>query len=204
MSNLAKKQNHGYVVVDFDKVNKQGLKKLTNALKKAGSPVTDIEATNKPMRRDTVQVKRAKFFFENGQTMTIFVGSEGDVYQLLLNSTKQPLPNASSDRDLAIHMTKLMERNQKKFDKAKARQAKKAIKAVDNDKPLTQGLKARAAAATAALTSAQESHQQLITQRDSVKQSVQEKTSLVAELTDTLKAEKAETAELEQQLKELD
>ncbi len=204
MSNFARKQNHGYVVVDYDKVNQQGLKKLINELKKAGSPITDLEANNKPMRRDTVRVKRAKFFFENGQTMTIFVGSEGDVYQLLLNSVKQPLPDATSDKALAVHMSKLMERNQRKFDKGKARQAKKAVKALDTDKPLSRSLTARLAEVNAALSSAQESTQQVAAQRDGVKQSLQEKTDLVAQLTTTLQAEKAETAELEQQLQELD
>lgn len=47
MSNFSKKQNHAYVVVDFDSVNERGLKKLITALKREGFEVVDLAATNK-------------------------------------------------------------------------------------------------------------------------------------------------------------
>lgn len=203
MSKLfASRQNHGYVVVDFDNVTERGLKSLIAALKRAGQPVNDIQADNKPKRKDAQVVKQAKFFFENGQTITLFIGSEGDIYQLQLNTTKQPLPDATSEQDLAKSMAAMMSRNQAKFDKQQARKTKQVAKDTSSTKPLTRSLSKRLSEVQATLSATQENHQSV---SDALELAIKQSSDLdaqIADLESTLEAEKAETKDLEQKVEE--
>lgn len=203
MSRLfASRQNHGYVVVDYDNVTERGLKSLVDALKRAGEPVTDIQADNKPKRKDSQRVKQAKFFFENGQTMTLFIGSEGDIYQLQLNSTKQPLPDATSERELAKDMTNMLNRNQAKFDKQQARKANKAVKDTSTSKPLTRSVSKRLDEAKASLSALQENQSAITSSLEAANTQSASMDSEIERLTAELAAEKAETKDLEKQIEE--
>lgn len=203
MSRLfASRQNHGYVVVDYDNVTERGLKSLVDALKRAGEPVTDIQADNKPKRKDSQRVKQAKFFFENGQTMTLFIGSEGDIYQLQLNSTKQPLPDATSERELAKDMANMLNRNQAKFDKQQARKANKAVKDTSTSKPLTRSVSKRLDEAKASLSALQENQSAITSSLDAANTQGASMDSEIERLTAELAAEKAETKDLEKQIEE--
>lgn len=200
MSNFSKKQNHAYVVVDFDSVNERGLKKLITALKREGFEVVDLAATNKRTRRDGVPVKSAKFMFDNGQSMTLYIGSEGDIFQMTLNTTKQPIPSVSSERELAKEMGRLMQRNQAKFDKQQARKAKKVIKDTSGKKPLTRSLAARVKEAKSALSDVTENHTALSTALSAATEQLTELEQQSEALKLQLDAEKKETKELEQLL----
>lgn len=204
MSNLfASRQNHDYVVVDFDNVTERGFKSLIAALKRAGAIVNDVQADNKPKRKDAQLVKQAKFFFDNGQTITLFVGSEGDVYQLQLNSTKQPLPSATSERDLAKSMAAMMDRNQKKFDKQLARKTAKSVKDTSSSKPLTRSLSKRLSEAQSALSATQANHQAIQEALSKANQQSSDLDGQISQLEATLQTEKAETKALEKQVEEL-
>ncbi|MDW1755345.1 hypothetical protein R7D64_20645 [Vibrio sp. Vb2535] len=204
MSKLfASRQSQGYVVVDFNDVTEHGLKSLITELKRAGEPVNDVQADNKARRKDMQQVKQAKFYFENGQSMTLFIGSEGDVYQLQLNSTKQPLPDATSDRELARDMASMLKRNQAKFDKQLARKANKAIKDTSNSKPLTRSVSKRLEEAKSSISALQENQQAVVTSLNAASQQSASMDEEIARLSETLAAEKTETQELEKQLEEV-
>ncbi|HAV1574555.1 hypothetical protein R7D97_21320 [Vibrio sp. Vb5031] len=204
MSRLfASRQSQGYVVVDFNDVTERGLKSLITELKRAGEPVNDVQADNKARRKDMQQVKQAKFYFENGQSMTLFIGSEGDVYQLQLNSTKQPLPDATSDRELARDMASMLKRNQAKFDKQLARKANKAIKDTSNSKPLTRSVSKRLEEAKSSISALQENQQAVVTSLNAASQQSASMDEEIARLSETLAAEKTETQELEKQLEEV-
>ncbi|EJL6751480.1 hypothetical protein NMS21_004241 [Vibrio alginolyticus] len=204
MSRLfASRQSQGYVVVDFNDVTERGLKSLITELKRAGEPVNDVQADNKARRKDMQQVKQAKFYFENGQSMTLFIGSEGDVYQLQLNSTKQPLPDATSDRELARDMANMLKRNQAKFDKQLARKANKAIKDTSNSKPLTRSVSKRLEEAKSSISALQENQQAVVTSLNEASKQSASMDEEIARLSETLAAEKTETQELEKQLEEV-
>ncbi|EOX4795154.1 hypothetical protein ACI2RL_002913 [Vibrio alginolyticus] len=204
MSRLfASRQSQGYVVVDFNDVTERGLKSLITELKRAGESVNDVQADNKARRKDMQQVKQAKFYFENGQSMTLFIGSEGDVYQLQLNSTKQPLPDATSDRELARDMANMLKRNQAKFDKQLARKANKAIKDTSNSKPLTRSVSKRLEEAKSSISALQENQQAVVTSLNAASQKSASMDEEIARLSETLAAEKTETQELEKQLEEV-
>ncbi|EKL9831052.1 TPA: hypothetical protein ACPJ06_004008 [Vibrio diabolicus] len=204
MSRLfASRQSQGYVVVDFNDVTERGLKSLITELKRAGEPVNDVQADNKARRKDMQQVKQAKFYFENGQSMTLFIGSEGDVYQLQLNSTKQPLPDATSDRELARDMASMLKRNQAKFDKQLARKANKAIKDTSNSKPLTRSVSKRLEEAKSSISALQENQQAVVTSLNAASKQSASMDEEIARLSETLAAEKTETQELEKQLEEV-
>ncbi len=204
MSRLfASRQSQGYVVVDFNDVTERGLKSLITELKRAGEPVNDVQADNKARRKDMQQVKQAKLYFENGQSMTLFIGSEGDVYQLQLNSTKQPLPDATSDRELARDMASMLKRNQAKFDKQLARKANKAIKDTSNSKPLTRSVSKRLEEAKSSISALQENQQAVVTSLNAASQQSASMDEEIARLSETLAAEKTETQELEKQLEEV-
>ncbi|EPP6382792.1 hypothetical protein NB573_09875 [Vibrio alginolyticus] len=196
-------QSQGYVVVDFNDVTERGLKSLITELKRAGEPVNDVQADNKARRKDMQQVKQAKFYFENGQSMTLFIGSEGDVYQLQLNSTKQPLPDATSDRELARDMANMLKRNQAKFDKQLARKANKAIKDTSNSKPLTRSVSKRLEEAKSSISALQENQQAVVTSLNAASKQSASMDEEIARLSETLAAEKTETQELEKQLEEV-
>jgi hypothetical protein len=202
LSNFAAKSDHGYAVVDFDNVTERGLKKLIAALKRAGSPVVDVEATNKKSRRDGLFVKKAKLYFENGQSMTLFVGDQGDVYQMTLNATKQPIPSVKNHTGLAKEMHRLMVRNQKKFDKAQARKAKAALKDTSGIKPASRSIAKRIEEVNASLAVAQENNSTVSNQLALMNNELEQQRATISELETTLKAEKQETKDLESQIKE--
>ncbi|WP_432773871.1 hypothetical protein [Vibrio parahaemolyticus] len=199
-SRFAKDQSHNYVVVDFDNVTEKGLKKLITALKNAGSNVIDIEAPNKKMRRDGEVVKKAKLFFENGQAMTLFIGDEGDIYQMTLNNTKQPIPSVSNERELAKAMTQLMDRNQAKFEKAAARKAAKAVKDTSSTKPASRSISQRLNEAKTALSTAESNHANAQSARDTAQSQLDAESTKLSELEAELEREKQETKELEEQV----
>lgn len=197
---FAKDQSHNYVVVDFDNVTEKGLKKLLNALKNAGYPAIDIEAPNKKMRRDGEQVKKAKLFFEDGQSMTLFIGDEGDIYQMTLNSTKQPIPSVKNERELAREMTRLLERNKVKFQKQQARKAAKAVKDTSSTKPASRSLSKRIEEAKRALSTAESNHSNAQQAKNEAQAKLDKEQQELAALEQELAAEKQETKELEEQV----
>lgn len=136
--------------------------------------------------------------------MTLFIGDHGDIFQMTLNATKQPIPSVKSERELAKEMTRLMERNQAKFNKAQERKAAKVVIDTSDTKPASRSLSKRIEEANAAVQAAQANFDASTHGIQSLRQQTQDKQSRVAELESTLAAEKQETKELEAQIEALE
>ncbi|WP_318491889.1 defense against restriction DarA-related protein [Photobacterium leiognathi] len=199
MTNQYGRTSSNYVVVDFSNVTEKGIKSLLDALKRGGEPVQTVEANNRKTKKDGVFVKRVKLVFENGQTIILFIAEEGDIFQLAVNGKKHPLPDAKNERELAKGLVTILRRGQEKFDKSMLKKAGK-VKSTANNAPISRSLKKRA----------EEARKQLSDLNNQVKQfndnlSIKQGTlsglqSQESSLRSTLDAEKAETAQLKQQL----
>ena len=132
--------------------------------------------------------------------MTLFVGDEGDIFQMTLNNTKQPIPSVKNERELAREMVRLMERNQIKFDKQVARKAAQVVKDTSNTQPATRSIAKRLEEAKAAEQVAQSNYTNALAARDSVHTKLEDDQRRVADLEEALEQEKQETKELEAQL----
>ena len=200
MAKLFADKSGSYVVVDFDNVTEKGLKNLITSLNRNKAKVINVEATNRKMRKDGLFVKKVKFFFENGQTMTLFIGSEGDIYQMTLNATKQPLPNSTSESALAKAMAQMMGRNQAKFDKSALKKAAKVQSPAQGKTAGGRSMKAKADEANQRLTTLNQNHKDMTTILSDKRGQLSESEGNVSKLQQQLETEKQETAQLEQQL----
>lgn len=199
MSNLYAKKSGNYVVVDFDNVTAKGLKSLLDALKRDGETVAEVEATNRKTKKDGLYIKRAKLVFENGQVITLFIGDQGDIYQMTMNGTRQPVPDATTERALAKELVTRLRKNQDKFDKSQLKKAAR-VKSTATNKPISRSLKAR-------VTEARQQLSQLnsqVTDFNSTLSQRQGELSVAqsdeAKLRAQLDAEKADTKQLKEQL----
>ncbi|HHY0551930.1 TPA: hypothetical protein ACVU5P_004249 [Vibrio parahaemolyticus] len=200
MKNLHAKQHGDYVVVDFDDVTEKGLKNLTDELKKAGAPVSSVEATNRKSKKDGLFVKKAKLNFENGQNITLFIGDQGDIYQMSLNGRKQPVPAAKNEKELAKKLAKTLEDNQKSFDKSLLK--KQAKPKATGEKPLIRNLANRSKESAEKVATLRENKQEL--DADLAKRNDQQLVinKNIEDLTSTLNSELQESRELEEQLRQ--
>lgn len=71
----------GQVRLDFDHIDKNGLKKVVQAFNKAGCEVADVEATNKPKREMGMPVKRFTVIMTDRTAVEIAVKSDGTAFQ---------------------------------------------------------------------------------------------------------------------------
>lgn len=201
--------NHGarsgsYVVVDFDNVTEQGLKSLTTALNRAGSPVKEIEATNRKSRKDGLSVKKAKLFFENGQTATLFIGDQGDIYQLVVNGKRYPLPQANNETQFAKELHKILERTQADFDKSQLKKASAAVpKNTSQTQPASRSLAKRAEEARSHITAMEANHSEMKATLDRLNAEKSVAQDKERQLAATLETEKQETTSLKEKLNEL-
>ncbi|UTM60484.1 hypothetical protein L4174_023755 (plasmid) [Photobacterium sp. CCB-ST2H9] len=188
-----------YLVVDSANVTEIGLKKLTDEFKKAGAPVASVDATNRKIRKDSQYTKKARLSFENGQFVDLFVGPEGDIYQIKLNGRAAPVPEETTEKGFAKSLTETMKRNQSQFDnslQAKAARASQAPKFKSLSRPLSTRLQEARDQVTALNASKAVVEQALDAARAN-------KTAADAEyknLTAKLEAERKETADLKTQL----
>ena len=196
------KREFKYTIVDFDNVTEKGLKELITTLKHNKIIVDKVSASNKKLNRDGFDVKKAKLSLDNGQTVTIFAGEKGDLYQLVLNGKKIPLPNVNTLKAFAKDLAKLIEKSQPDFD---AKQAAKIAKVpnTSNDKPLTRSLQKRAAEATAHLDNLASTRQEAETALATTQAELVAATTLEQRKMAELEQEKAETSQLKEQLNEL-
>lgn len=201
MSNLYALKSGNYVVVDFDNVTEKGLKPLIDGLKRAGQTVESVEATNRKTRRDGLYVKKAKLVFENGQSITLFIGDQGDIYQMTVNGKKHPVPSVKSERELSRELAKILESGQARFDKSQQKKAGN-VKSTAASKPITRSLKKRAEEARSQIA-------ELNTRKAEINETLSAKRSTLSDLSGEverlkakLEAEKAETSQLKQQINE--
>ncbi len=203
MSRLFAVKHGKYVVIDFTSVTEAGLKPITSALDRAGQKVIEVEANNRQMRKDGLSIKKAKIYFERGQSITLFIGDQGDIYQMTLNGTKRPVPQVTSERDLARELANIVDQNQAKYDKSLLKKVKKAEKETSSSKPVSRSLSKRVAEATERSNTLSQTKGDLTAQLETKRAELKTESDRNADLTNKLEAEKANTAELENQLASL-
>ncbi|PMS91955.1 hypothetical protein [Vibrio parahaemolyticus] len=200
MNNLHAKRHGDYVVVDFDDVTEKGLKSLTDELKKSGAPVSSVEATNRKSKKDGLFVKKAKLNFENGQNVTLFIGDQGDIYQMSLNGRKQPVPGAKNEKELAKKLADMLEKNQASFDKSFLKKQKKPK--ATGERPLIKNLANRSKESADKVATLRENKQQLDAELAKRNDKQVASTKNIEDLTSTLNSELQESRELEEQLRQ--
>ncbi len=124
------KNRKTYHVFDFDNFNEGGLKSFIALLKRSGSEVSGVTATNRVVKKDGEKTKKATLFFLNGQKSEIQIGELGDVITVKINGRVTPV-KSETDKELATSIHDAFERGQDAFDKSLAKKMAK----LDTDKP---------------------------------------------------------------------
>lgn len=143
-----------YFTLDFSNVTEAGLKDLITSFNKAKAKVVETIASNRKAKKDGLFQKRAQFIFENGQSVTVTVGEQGDIVQTKLNTTVIPVSDSGTIDAYAKDVVMTMDKNQVSFEKALARKAAAAIKDTSDVKPASRPLAARIAEVQSAISAA--------------------------------------------------
>ncbi|MEC6832940.1 hypothetical protein VXS06_14330 [Photobacterium toruni] len=196
------KRDFKYTVVDFDNVTEKGLKELITAIKHNGLDIESVEANNRKLKRDGFLIKKAKLNFAGGQSSTLFAGENGDLFQLIINGKKTPLPNVNSLNAFAKGLVDLINRGQEAFDKSAAKKAAR-IPNTSNDKPISRSLKKRAEEATKYISTLNDNKQTASNALAAIQSQKSNTDSLEQQKMAELALEKADTAKLKEQLVEL-
>lgn len=115
-----------YVTFDFDKFDEAGLAGVKRDFEQAGATVVDIEATNRARRMSGFATKTAKFYFQDGQTITLRIKGDGDVFQVQLNSRVIPIQNVDNRKAAIEEMARFLTANAPAWRKAQRRKQQRA------------------------------------------------------------------------------
>lgn len=110
------------LLFDFDNHSnaKRSLKRVAQAMLRAGQPVVSSDFDEKVRRTAGVSYRQALLTLASGQTITLMVKLTGDVYRVLLNGASLPIKNQDGLKAVA-EIAAAAERNQEKFQAAQAR-----------------------------------------------------------------------------------
>lgn len=144
-----------YFTLDFANVTEKGLKKLISAFEKNDCSVANVDATNRTTKKDGLATKKVVLTFENGQSVTITLGDQGDVIETKLNATVLPVKDLSTVEKYAKEVSGKVAANQQRFDDSLAKKAKKVVDTSDK-KPASRTIEARLVEAKGAQATAQE------------------------------------------------
>lgn len=143
-----------YFTLDFDAITELGLKKFAAEFAKQQAPVVAIEATNRLVKKDGLATKKATLRFENGQSITISVGSQGDIIDTKLNATVLPVREIGTMAGYVKEVAGKMADNQARFDKSLARKMR-PVKDESKKRPAGRTIQGRLIEARAANVDAQ-------------------------------------------------
>lgn len=116
------------VVLNFDKLDERGLKKLVKKFQTKGLEIASIDAPNKGKRESGFLTKQFTLTFEDGQQMLVRVKADGTVFQVKLNNRVVPIKNVG-DIDKAIsEMVDYIQDNAKAYARAKVLREKRKAK----------------------------------------------------------------------------
>ena len=108
------------LALDFDKLDKKGLKSLVDRFKRRKRPVSDIETNNRAKRANGVLQKQFTLTFEDGQKLTFAIKSDGTIFQVKLNNKVMPLRNTTDMTKAVEELVNAMLANSSAYEKAKA------------------------------------------------------------------------------------
>lgn len=99
----------------------KAIKKLSTLFKRAGQPVITGEFNEKPKRTAGVSYRELLLVVASGQQITLRVTASGDIFQVLLNGSVQPLKNQTDVAKAVGEIAQLAEKNQAAFQRKQAR-----------------------------------------------------------------------------------
>lgn len=117
-----------YAILDFEQVNAKGLKPLTDAIARAGTPIVSVDGSNRATRKDGVQVKSAVITLQDGQTLAIQVNDTGDLSGVKLNGKTLPFQHSASVSTVGGALGKSAADNSKRFTDSLAKKAIRVAK----------------------------------------------------------------------------
>jgi len=115
-----------YATFDFANFDEKGLSGVKEAFERAGVTVIDLEASNRSRRMSGFATKSATFYFEDGQTITLRIKGDGDVFQVKLNSRVVPIRNVHSMKEAVGEMARYLQANAPAWKKAQRRKQQRA------------------------------------------------------------------------------
>lgn len=116
------------VVLNFDKLDENGLKPVLKKFARQHCPVASVDAPNKGKRESGFLVKNFTLTFEDGQQMLVRVKADGTVFQVRLNNRVVPVKNVG-DMDKAIaEMVGYIQENAPAYARARALREKRKAK----------------------------------------------------------------------------
>lgn len=118
--------NQQYVTFDFDNFDEKGLQPVVKQFEQAGLPVVDIKATNRSRRMSGFATKTATFYFEDGQSITLRIKGDGDVFQVKLNSRVIPIQQVDDMKGAVQEMARMANANAPAWKKAQRRKQQRA------------------------------------------------------------------------------
>ncbi|MFJ3487122.1 hypothetical protein ACIPL1_27440 [Pseudomonas sp. NPDC090202] len=113
----------------------KALSKVAQLMGRAGQPVAATEFNQKPKRSSDTTYREAYLTLVSGQMVTLRVNGTGDIYQVLLNNSAQPLKEHTDTEKAVVEIANLAQKNQAAFQKAQARKAVALPKAMTTPKP---------------------------------------------------------------------
>lgn len=124
------------LLFDFDNPAgaKRSLKRVAQAMLRAGQPVVSSDFDPKVRRTAGVSYRQAMLTLASGQTVGLMIKLTGDVFRVLLNGAVLPIKNQDGLKAIA-EIAAAAERNQAKFQKAQARKLVELPKSIRTAAP---------------------------------------------------------------------
>jgi len=191
-----------YFTLDFANVTEKGLKKLIAVFEKNNCKVANVDATNRVTKKDGLATKKAVLTFENGQSVTITLGDQGDVIETKLNTTVLPVKDLSTLDKYVKEVAGKVAANQQRFDDSLAKNAKRVIDTSEK-KPVSRTVQARIVEAKNAQATAQENVNRLTSAIAAAQTSKTDADSKLDALKKELDVERATTNRLIEQIEQL-
>jgi len=194
------KQQH--VTFEYDNFSERGLSKFLRMIATAGAGVASVTASNRKIKKDGLYTKKATFFFEGGQRAEVVIGDAGDVVSLKINGKATPF-KGKSQKDFAKSIVALVDRGQAAFDKSLAKKLKN-VKATSSVRLAATPIKKKIEEATKELVDAEENQQKAQAELDAINARIEQRENTISTKQSEFDQAKAFTAELRQQLAELE
>jgi len=113
----------------------KALKYISQQLGRAGQAVVSSEFNQKPKRTSDTTYREAYLTLASGQLLTLRVNATGDIYQVVLNSSVQPLKEHADTDKAIVEIAGLATKNQAAFQKAEARKQVALPKGMTTPRP---------------------------------------------------------------------
>ncbi|MGL6122398.1 MAG: hypothetical protein ACRC1W_05120 [Shewanella sp.] len=149
------KNKKRYFTLNYGNLTEQNLKELVQGFARSKIVVAETISSNRARKVNGELQKTAQFVFENGQSVTIAVGEQGDVLSTKLNAKVVPINDLSTITAYSKEVAALVVANEPRYEKVLARKAKAAIKDASSVKPASRSIATRIEEAKSTLAQAE-------------------------------------------------